>query len=104
MADEDDLVLGGNIVLSGFREVDGGTMIILKKMIGNYARKFSDKTPGFEKLHVHLKQIHASDSPGKFEINAKVNHSGKTSVAEDVNHNIFVAVDNCLKGMENSLK
>ena len=103
MAEDDDLVLGGNIVLSGFREIDGGSMIILKKMIGNYARKFADKTPGFERLHVHLKQIHAGGSPGKFEINAKVNHAGRTSTSEEINHNIFVAVDNCLKSMESSL-
>ena len=44
----DALQLGGNIELSGFREIDPASMVIIKKIVGNYARKFSDHFDGFE--------------------------------------------------------
>lgn len=35
--------LGGNIELINANSIDGASMIILKKMIGSYARKFSER-------------------------------------------------------------
>jgi len=32
----DELQLGGNINLSGFKEIDSGSMVVLKKIVGNY--------------------------------------------------------------------
>ncbi|MBD3259811.1 hypothetical protein GF371_04255, partial [Candidatus Woesearchaeota archaeon] len=46
--DAETIKLGGNIELSGFRDLDGGTMVILKKIVGNYVRKLSDNSEKFE--------------------------------------------------------
>lgn len=35
----DTLELGGNIQLTGFSELNGGQMIVLKKIVGNYCEK-----------------------------------------------------------------
>ena len=35
--------LGGNIELVNAEGIDGGSLVVLKKIIGNYARKFSEK-------------------------------------------------------------
>jgi len=40
--DEEDMQLGGQIVLSGFKELKPAEIIVVKKLVGSYARKFSD--------------------------------------------------------------
>lgn len=97
--DNDDVVqLGGNIELSGFSQLDGGTMIILKKIIGNYAKKMSDKSKNFEKLSLHVKKVHEN----KFELNAKLMDNGQAFTSSSTEYNVFVAVDNALKSVMNS--
>ena len=99
---EETVQLGGNIELSGFKEVDGGTMIILKKIIGTYARKFSDTLKNFEKLSVTMKTIHETESSKKYEINAKVIDNGTPHNASITDRNLFVAVDSVMKKLQNS--
>jgi ribosome-associated translation inhibitor RaiA len=94
--------LGGNIVLSGFRAVDGATMIILKKMIGNYVKKFAERTDKFENLSLTVKPIHQSQDQKskKYEMHAKLLDNGKMFNSEVVDNNLFVAVDSVLKKIE----
>lgn len=99
----DSVQLGGNIELSGFKEVDGGTMIILKKIIGTYARKFSDSLQKFEKLSVNMKEIHETEGSKKFEIHGKLVDNGKVHAAEATDRNLFTCVDSVMKKLENSL-
>ena len=55
---EDFLQLGGSIQLSGFSGVDGGQMVVIKKVVGNYARRLSEICSKFEGLHVTMKPVH----------------------------------------------
>ena len=55
---EETISLGGNIELSGFKEFDRGTMVVVKKIVGNNTKKISTMTPNFEKISLHLKKIH----------------------------------------------
>ena len=58
MADnEDSLKLGGEIELVGFKDVDPRSMIVLKKIIGNYVRRFNDHNVGFKAIKISLKVI-----------------------------------------------
>jgi len=84
--------LGGNIELYGVEKLDGATMIVLKKIIGTYARKFSEK--GLDKLAV------------SFEGNAiKVEavSQGNTLAANASHDNMFFGLDNALKDIERQL-
>jgi len=101
---DDLLQLGGNIELSGFRVIDKPSFMIIKKIVGNYARKFSDAHDQFDKLHLNLKPIHANDNRSKYELHAKLVHSGKTMSAEDTDHNIFYVLDKTLKKIENQFQ
>ena len=101
--DEDLLQLGGNIELSGFREIEGGAMIILKKIIGNYAKKMADKSKNFEKLSLTVKSVHETEKSQKFELHAKLLDNGKAHTSSAVDRNIFVAVDSSLKSIMNAL-
>ena len=99
----DSVRLGGNIELSGFKEVDGGSMVILKKVIGTYARKFSEIVPGFESLSIHMKPVHETEGSKKFEVTAKVIGAGKHFNSSIIDRNLFVAVDIVLKKIQSEL-
>jgi len=89
--------LGGNITLVGFKVLDEGELIVVKKMVGGYARKFSDLESGFERLTVTLKPIHKHEGGGeKFELDARALINGTPFVSEIVDRNLFVGLDSVL--------
>lgn len=90
-------LLGGNIELSGFKELDGGSMIVLKKIIGNYARKFSDQH-GSEKLTLQIAR-----SNDAYSLTGSILIKGQTVSAEHSDTNLFYLVDTVLKKLENQL-
>lgn len=94
--------LGGNIELVGFREIDGGSMIILKKMIGHHVRKMSDFSGTFEKISISMKKIGSSDH--KFEVVAKAFANGKPYGCEVTDFNLFVTVDKALTKVQNTIE
>ncbi len=98
--EEEVLQLGGNIELSGFSDLEGGAMIVLKKIIGNYARKMSDRAKNFEKLSVHMKTVHDN----QYELYAKMIDNGKKFNSSVTERNVFVAVDSSLKKIMNEIK
>ncbi|MFC1741464.1 hypothetical protein ACFL3V_02930 [Nanoarchaeota archaeon] len=95
MIESENIVLGGNIELVGFKEVDGGSMVILKKMIGNHVRKMSDIAENFEKLTVTMKKVGGGNN--KFEIQAKVMDNGKPFASEVTDFNLFFTTDKALQ-------
>ena len=101
---EDVLQLGGNIELSGFRDVDRSSFVIVKKIVGNYARKFSDSSSSFEKLQLSLKPANANEAKSKFELHALLVNDGQTHSAQETDHNLFVVLDNTLKKIETQFK
>ena len=106
MPEEDTQQLGGNIELSGFRELDGGSAVIIRKIVGSYARRFSDKIQGFEKLSLTMKKIHQAteDSQGIFELHGKLVASGKIINSKLEDRNIFVAIDKVLEKISHELE
>ncbi|HIH24546.1 TPA: hypothetical protein HA251_05920 [Candidatus Woesearchaeota archaeon] len=90
--------LGGNIVLSGFSGRDFTEVIVVKKMVGQYARKFTDGIPGFSRLAVTFKEVHHHEGGhGKSEIIVKVNVDGHEFAAEVTELNLYMALDAALK-------
>jgi len=100
---DDDIQLGGNIQLSGFRDIDGASMVVLKKIIGNYARRMSEISDKFENLSITMKPVHEKEKSEKYEIHAKLMNDGKPVVSEVVERNLFVAVDGVLKKIVNEI-
>lgn len=81
--------LGGNIELFGIEGFDGAKMVVLKKIIGTYARKFSDK--GAEKLSISFAGTDVT-------VEVVMNGSSFSSIS---NHpNVFFSVDAALKDVE----
>lgn len=93
--------LGGNIKLDGFREVDRPELVVVKKIVGSYARKFSDMLGDeFEELSLSLKLVHKKEKSEKYELHAKVMKKGKPYAAEVTDRNLFVAMDSVLKKLQ----
>lgn len=96
--------LGGNITLVGFKELGYAEFVVVKKVVGNYARKISTKQE-FSDLRLTLKPIHKTeDEISKFEIKGKLEIDGKMYTAEVVEHNLFIGLDKLLKKLTNQLK
>lgn len=100
----DVVELGGNIELKGFSELDGASMVVVKKIVGNYAKKFSEKCKKFEKLSVTLKKVHKREKSEKYELHAKVSDGGKDYNAEITDRNLFFVLDSVLKKVEKEIK
>lgn len=100
MAEETDRVeLGGNIELAGFKEVDSQSLIILKKIIGNYVKRISNQV-GFERITIVKKDVHERESSQIYELHAKLVADGRSHSVEFSDRNIFIALDKVLKKLQ----
>jgi len=97
MTEEDIVKLGGNIELIGFKDIEPGSIVILKKMVGNYVKKISESVQNFEKFSLTLK------NKEKNELNAQLSYSGNTIEAESSGKNLFVALDQVMKQLEGKI-
>ncbi|MBI2652093.1 hypothetical protein HYX00_01390 [Candidatus Woesearchaeota archaeon] len=101
--DNETTRLGGNIELSGFRDIDSSSMAVLKKIIGNHAKRIAELTKKLETLHITLKPVHEREKSEKYEVHAKIIDNGKVYASEITDRNLFVAVDGVLKKLVNEL-
>ena len=97
--------LGDMIELSGFSLFDRSEMIIIKKLIGNYVRKFIDHEKGFTALKITTKKVHEREKSVIFEFHLILSLSSGSPIALDSNgRNAFMALDEILKNAEEILK
>ena len=95
--------LGGNIKLVGFKELGYAEFVVVKKVVGNYARKFSEAGP-INELAITLKPIHKTEEEAsKFELKARLDLDGKMYNSELVEYNMFVGIDSLLKKIDAQL-
>ena len=95
--------LGGNIKLSGFKELEPAMLVVVKKMVGNYAKKMTDHSTSFKELNLHLKPVHKTEKNSKYEIQARLS-SDKMYNSEVVDFNLFFAIDKALSKIMNEIK
>ncbi len=93
------LELGGNITLVGFKELEKAELVVVKKIVGRYARKMSDTLLGFKSLRVSLKPVHKTEAGEKYEIHAKAMVEGRPVNADTTERNLFVGLDSVLKNI-----
>ena len=95
--------LGNNMVLVGFKELDKGSLIIVKKMVGTAVKKMSEINDKFESFKLTLKPVHEQEDSKKFEVHGQVVFNGKMYNSEIVERNLFVAVSSVLDKLESLL-
>ena len=85
--------LGGNIKLIGFNELDAASLIVVKKITGNYAWKISEKTNSIvDELSLELKNTEDAQKG----INSNLKIKDKEINAEVTDVNLFYALDKAL--------
>ena len=97
------MTLGGSIILSGFKDVDRATMVVVKKMVGNYARKFSDFTKEANPLALNMKSVHSTQQNKVFELHGKVTAKGKLYTSKVEDRNLFFALDKALSKLQTEI-
>ena len=102
--DSDSLELGGSIELSGFSEIDSASLIIVKKVVGNFVKKVSEQNKKFEKLTLRMKGVHKTEKSEKYEIHCVVAIGGKNFTSEVTERNIFVGIDSVLRKVDKEIK
>ena len=92
--------LGGNIVLSGFKEVDKPTLVIVKKIVGNFVKNVSQTSAGFNSINLTLKTVHERETSKMYEFTGRLTIDNKDAHAEHTDRNILVGIDKVLKKLE----
>jgi S-adenosylmethionine synthetase len=99
--------LGGNIKLIGFRELDPGSMIIAKKMIGTYVRKYSEFCKNIQEVSISLKSVHKIEDSERYEISVKLINNGQVYSADNLEDrkplNLFIVLDSVLAKVHNEV-
>lgn len=87
--------LGGNIKLVGFKDLEPAKLVVVKKIVGNAAKKISTRE-AFDELNLHLKDIGTK----KKEIKVKLVRGGNIKNAEIVDYNLFYALSTVLSKVQ----
>lgn len=90
--------LGDRISLSGFKEEDGSTMVVVRKMVGNHVKRLMEDVPNFQKIELTLKKVHRhpDGTGGKNEIHVKL-IADNVHATEVTDFNLFVGLDKALR-------
>lgn len=91
------------IELTGFKHIDSSSMAVLKKIVGNYAKRIGELAKKLEALHITLKPVHEREKGEKYEVHAKIIDDGKVYTSEITERNLFAAVDAVLKKIVNEM-
>jgi ribosome-associated translation inhibitor RaiA len=102
--ERENINLGNQIVLSGFNELDGGSMVILRKMIGNEVRKLSDRCEQFQELKLVMKKVHETKASQSYEVRGNIIDNGRTFHSEFTDRNVFMTVSKVLEKLEHELE
>lgn len=94
--------LGGNIVLKGFKERDYAELIVVKKLVGRYARQLTDHGKEIETLEVSLR-VHEKGAGTLFEIDAHLSANEGSYATSASDRNLFVCLDMALKKLTSQL-
>lgn len=97
--------LGNNITLIGFKTLEPAKLVVVKKVVGNYAKKINEVIGPFNKLILHLKEIHkTAEANQKYEIQGKLELTSKQYNSEVTDYNLFFAIDKALSTIAGKAK
>ena len=98
--DPEIIKLGDIIQLSGFKIIEPGEMVIIRKLVGSQVRKFQEMVENFERLTIHLKPVHKTEQNMIYELHADLIHSGKNLNVQAEARNLFMALSDIFRKLE----
>ena len=84
--------LGGNIKLVGFKELEPGMLVVVKKLVGSYARKISDSNVNIKELSLNI----VSKDLNNIALEGKLITDLSEFTSEATEPNLFFAIDKAL--------
>ena len=93
---DENIQLGGNIKLSGFTNLEGGEMVIIKKIVGNHVKRISELRDKVDEVKINLKTIHATEASKKYELHAFL-IADKNYNSEVTDRNLYFGIDKVMK-------
>ena len=104
---EQELInLGDKIRLVGFKgNITRADMAVIKKMVGNYVKKFFEYC-GEDKVRevsLHYKK-HGTEDSHKIELKTKLDYDGKLLTTTATGFNLFVVLNDVLAALEEEIK
>jgi ribosome-associated translation inhibitor RaiA len=90
------LELGGNIRLTGFDDCDPATMIVVKKMVGNFVRHID--SDDFSDFHITL---HSVEGGHELDVAVECNGTHSATVAHS---NLMMALDGVMKKVARNMQ
>ena len=104
VADSEDIQLGSQIELTGFRKLQQGSMPIIRKIVGHGVKIISEKAPKFGSIKITLKKVHEKkEGHGQCELHAQCLVNGKQFTSEVTHRNLFFGLSDILKNIENQI-
>jgi len=97
-SDGEELKLGGNIVLVGF-SLDPAEMIIVKKIVGHYAKRISEQIE-YSEIKITLKQSQKQQA-FLHELSVKVTTNKDSLHANKQDKNIYSGLSDALEAIYN---
>ncbi|MFO8015480.1 MAG: hypothetical protein R6U32_00085 [Candidatus Woesearchaeota archaeon] len=91
--------LGGNIELEGFDSAEPGKLVVIKKLVGSYARQMSDSGREVGKLSVS-----SEERDGGFHLRGTMVIDGKEITGEKSGSNLFYTLDSMLRELTEASK
>jgi ribosome-associated translation inhibitor RaiA len=93
--------LGGNIKLSGFSEQDMASLIVIKKLVGNFVKHFAHSSSVVASFDLTRKDIHKTKGSTQHEVKGKLTlTNGKILNVEHIDRNLYVTLDRVFKKIE----
>jgi len=97
-SDNNGVRLGGNIILTGF-SLEPAEMIVVKKIVGTYVRKISEKID-YKEIKINLKQSQKAKSfLHEIQVDVRTNKGLLTSNTND--RNLYTALSEALNKVNN---
>lgn len=98
-----DADFDAKVELSGFKEIDEAAMGELKRLVGNYLRRYGQICDKFQKLTLRMKKVHAQMHSEKYEIHASVMDNGRLFTSTITDKNLIGAADLALAKIEHEI-
>jgi ribosome-associated translation inhibitor RaiA len=92
-SEDTEMRLGGNITLSGF-SLEPAEMIVVKKIVGHYAKKISEKID-YQEIKITLKKTRKMKN-FLHEISASIKTNKGILAADTVNNNLYTSLSDAL--------
>lgn len=95
--------LGGNIELVGFQGLDSSDLVVIKKMVGNFAKRLHDIYDELSELRITLQEVHRAANHESYELHGLVRVNDKEYESSVQDDNLYFCLNDILRKLGEQL-